>query len=121
MLDISFKRPLAFFVLPFLLLPACSTANKKLTKLPIAFLDTGKVSVGVVQYHERNGREVNTVSTITRTKSSITTLDTFEYGVIPQGGWTPDARVWITSNDPLPMTVLGYGANLSTSDAQITT
>ncbi|GEM_PF-591861 len=32
MLDISFKRPLAFFILPFLLLPACSTANKKLTK-----------------------------------------------------------------------------------------
>lgn len=93
---------------------------KRPTSIPIAFHDTGSVDIGLITYDETSGRIEHTNETVTRTKSATTTLDTFEIRVPVEGTWTNDPRVWITITDPLPMTVLGYGADIESTDAPIT-
>ena len=88
------------------------------------FLDAGKFAAGTVQYNDRSGRAENSTITIDRQKTgtplgTATTLDTLEYVFQPRrGSWTPDMRVWITCDEPLPLTVLGVGPNIDMHESQ---
>ena len=92
--------------------------QKTLSGLTLALLDTATISAGVVEYDTTSGRTTNTNEAISRSKSSIVTLDSFEYNLKPQHGITKDVRVWTTDSNPLPHTVLGIGAYVDTSDGE---
>ncbi len=96
---------------------------KRITGLTLSLLDAGRFDVTTVEYDNRTGRFVNTAESIdfSRTGASFTdtTLSTWEHVLnLHPGSYTTDPRVWIATDEPLPMTVLGVGPNIDIHESQ---
>lgn len=97
---------------------------KRITGLTLAVLDAGPFDVGTTSYDNRSGRSESSMVNIDPTRSgtplgNVTTLATWETveDLFPQA-WPTDARIWITSDKPLPLTILGVGPNIDINESQ---
>jgi hypothetical protein len=96
--------------------------QKAITGCGVVVLDTGNFSIASVDHDDKNGREIHDLYTFdfrmnpnTSLADAVPVFSGESYKTL-DATWSPDPRLYIETDAPLPLTIIGLAPNMEGTD-----